>query len=855
MPSHEIKKVKKDGRIMITTIDNINSKNNNDNDNDNNNDNKNENGNGNSIEKNNVDTTKNENVNNKDKNKENVNDNENTNENPEEQKIDNVNDSLNKTITEEFGKNNENTNVDTDNKEDNNEEEEEVTDDAENNNEEEEEEEVTDDTENNNNNDTTNPNPENINDNKDDEKVTDEADKDNDDDEKVTDEADKDNDDDDKDNEPKIENTYNKNTKHSIKEFFEKSKDTVVDIYITIPESDYKNMTEIAQCVDYRQARPFSTENANAYIEFNNEVVYLSKVELSLGGASSRAFQKVGYNIKTLKKGETLYGMKKFKLRGDDRDPTHMVSRLSADFIKSVDLIATSVAYSRLYINDQYMGLYTLQDMVKKNWINNYFEDKDTKNCFKCETIGFNFESFETSKYPVECKNINDDYADYTEPFDEFVKKVNNAKTAKELEEFIDVDVLLKFIAFEWIVLSWDHMLINGHNFYWYLRADGKWMPIYFDFDITWFISNRVNAVNKTLDKKNKEKFPDDDHVFWPNMSLKDWEPGHRIIDILIHQDDSRFRRVVQEMVKNYFNPTHLNDKIDHLHGILKEYVIEDLMLIKDLKASYKKVSEEMVQSSAVPPNITQTLQSIKIYNNLEAKIDSRDDNEVRKSPLIRRDDDNDNNDNGEEEKEDEENNGVDGIAGTTLSMKQRGRINLYGLDFGWTYKNYYEVIYGENYIINPRGSSRSSPLKWSIAKRFNYLCHTYGIHPETLELIEPRPERREWSSSNQYMLEATYDDNNLVRFNYPYLEKEDFMTNYCKYCEIVNEDDSGTMFGKENGETCIIHSVDCGMQKGQEMGPNGYPYCSGCDVTEIKGGVLLGKENDVICEILTDNC
>ncbi|ORX60112.1 hypothetical protein BCR36DRAFT_51186 [Piromyces finnis] len=654
--------------------------------------------------------------------------------------------------------------------------------------------------------------------------------------EKIEDNNDEEDDEEDK---SKINSTHKKVSKNSIKEFFEKTKDTVIDIYITMPESDYNNMTETAQCVDYRQAQKFSTRNADAHIEFNNEIIYLSQVELSLGGASSRSFQKVSYNIKTLNNDETVYGMKKFKLRGDDRDPTHMVSRLSADFVKSVGLIATSVSYSRLYINDQYMGLYTFQDVVKKNWINNYFEDKDTKNCYKCETIGFNFESFKNSKYPVTCSNINDDYADYTDPFDEFVQRVNESETIEELEEIMDVDVLLKYIAFEWIVLSWDHMLIYGHNFYWYLRPDGKWIPIYFDFDLTWYISNRVNAVNKTLDKQKKEKFPDDDHVFWPNMSIKDWEPGHKIINILIHKDDTRFRSIVQEMVKNYYNPTFLNKKIDHLHDILKEYVIEDLMFIKDLKQklSFKVISEEVIQDSVIPETKMGKLESINIYNNIEDKLDSLDANSVKKSPLIKR---------------------VDGIAGTNLEMKQRGRINLYGLDFEWKYKNYYEVIFGEKYIINPRGSSRSSPLKWTIQKRFDYLCHTFGINVETLELITPRPKRRTWSSTNKYALEAYYDDNNLVRFDYPNLEKEDFRTNYCKYCEIYKENEDNIL-GKENNEICIIHPVECGLQKGQEkeveMGPNGYPYCNGCDVVDIKGGVLLGKENDTTCEILTDNC
>ena len=653
-------------------------------------------------------------------------------------------------------------------------------------------------------------------------------------------------------------NTNNK-SKGSIKEFFDKTKDTVIDIYVTMPKEEYLNMTKLSQCVDYRKAKDFSTENASAQFEFNGEVVYLSKIKLSLGGASSRSFQKVGYNIKTLNKEETLYGLRNIKLRGDDRDPTHMVSRLSADFIKSAGLIAPSINYSRLYINDEYMGLYTFQDVIKKYWIKEFFGEKDTKNCFKCETIGFNFDSFRNSKHPVTCSNLNDDYADYTQPFDEFIKKVNSAKSVQDLEEIMDIDVFLKYIAFEWIVLSWDHMLIYGHNFYWYLREDGKWIPIYFDFDLTWYISDRVNLINKTLDKKEKPKFPDDDHVFWPNMSLKDWEPGHRIIDILIHQDDTKFREIVHEMVKNYYNPNYLNNKINDLHSMLKEYIIEDLMFIKDLrvKSAFKlDNSENEVKSNDNLSNYEELFsiqdlgdledEKLKLtgstYSNFDEGVAisnaSSDDTKMAMKSSM-----------------DESLGDIKEFAGTYLNMNQRGRINLYGLNFSWSYDNYYEVINGENYLINTEGGSRSAPLKWTIKHRFNYLCHTYGINPETLELITPRPDVREWSSTNIYKLRALYDNSNIVRFNYPYLEKEDFNTNYCKYCEINEENDHGEMFGLENNETCIIHLVECGIEKGVEMGPNGYPYCSKCKVYDIKGGVLLGLENNVLCEIQTINC
>jgi len=45
-------------------------------------------------------------------------------------------------------------------------------------------------------------------------------------------------------------------------------------------------------------------------------------------------------------------------------------------------------------------------------------------------------------------------------------------------------------MAFEWLIGSFDHFLVYGHNFYFYKReTDGKWLIIEYDFDSTFGVA------------------------------------------------------------------------------------------------------------------------------------------------------------------------------------------------------------------------------------------------------------------------------------------------------------------------------------------------------------------------------
>jgi len=76
-----------------------------------------------------------------------------------------------------------------------------------------------------------------------------------------------------------------------------------------------------------------------------------------LGGKSSVENTKPGYNIKIKGDGQNLHGTKHFRIRGDNRDPSMVRSKLTSDILQKSGLIAVEVGYTELYINNEYRGL------------------------------------------------------------------------------------------------------------------------------------------------------------------------------------------------------------------------------------------------------------------------------------------------------------------------------------------------------------------------------------------------------------------------------------------------------------------------------------------------------------------
>jgi len=351
-------------------------------------------------------------------------------------------------------------------------------------------------------------------------------------------------------------------------EFYEMIENKVPVIRITMPENDWNEQVRIAQVAARGDiSGKIPTVDANMkFILDGKEEDY--DIEIRVGGKSSMEFSRTGYNIKIKGKDVTLHGTKNIRLRSDQRDPTYMRTKLTSEILLKSGLITVDTGYTELYINDQYMGFWIVSDSIKKNWLRRNFGEEvgdEIKTLYQCTPNDIRLDTGSAKRL---CYNAYDEFSGYMEPFHKFVDQVNASKTRADLEKFLDVDNFLKYIAWEYLVGSWDHFLGPfGHNLYWYQQPNGIWVYLPYDFDLD------LGACLWADQFSSKSYTTAGDNIQFPAVTFKDFELDHPIIKILVHDDDTRFREIIADVVSKVFNPDTLLTRIDELKPLVRPYL------------------------------------------------------------------------------------------------------------------------------------------------------------------------------------------------------------------------------------------------------------------------------------------
>jgi len=287
----------------------------------------------------------------------------------------------------------------------------------------------------------------------------------------------------------------------------------------------------------------FKIKNATMIFEINGNISSFNKVTFKKSGNLSRTFSKIMFNVK-IKNGEELYGRRNFKLRPDIVDPTYLRSKLVSDIRNRIGIKSVSANYILFYINDEFMGLYIMTDVINLPWIEDVYGEKKATNLYKCN----NFNDFK-SELSSGCENKNEDITDDTEWIN-FLKTVENAKSISDIENIFDIDHFLYELAIDYLTNAYDH---SFHNFYLYKQSNGKWTYLSYDFDIDF---------SGILDTK----------IAYADF-IQRYSGRGRIYDILISKDPEIFSKVLKDIVSKVFNPATLYPHIDEIKQFIEPYV------------------------------------------------------------------------------------------------------------------------------------------------------------------------------------------------------------------------------------------------------------------------------------------
>jgi spore coat protein CotH len=187
-------------------------------------------------------------------------------------------------------------------------------------------------------------------------------------------------------------------------------------------------------------------------------------------------------------KNQRFYGFDELNLQGNFNDDSLLREMVVPSIFRESGVPAPYTAFYRLYVDygdgPKYFGVYTMVEAVEDTLIETQFAD-DSGNLYKPEGNGATFAAGTFDRDSFE-KKTNEDEADWSDVETLYavlhsdMRLSNPVKWRAELEEILDVDVFLRWLATNTVIQNWDTYGGNCRNFYLYTDpADGRitWIP------------------------------------------------------------------------------------------------------------------------------------------------------------------------------------------------------------------------------------------------------------------------------------------------------------------------------------------------------------------------------------------
>jgi len=260
--------------------------------------------------------------------------------------------------------------------------------------------------------------------------------------------------------------TQNLNPEYS-EEFIQ---DFLPSIYVTMEEDDYSWMVHPDKIWsdDYQHTTVIYKGSKNT------EVNYLD-LGIRLRGNTSRNKKKKSFklNFKKFNKDQRFFGLKKLNLKANVNDPScvreHIVMNLYRDF----NLVVARVNQIKLYINNNYMGLYCNVEQIDKTFLGTRYPN-DNGNLYKCTypaDLADLSMVYDDSVYELKT-NEDENNRDHLYDFIQFLSSATDTDFNLHIEEYIDVTEYLKQLAIEILTGHWDAYSFNKNSFYLYYNPD-----------------------------------------------------------------------------------------------------------------------------------------------------------------------------------------------------------------------------------------------------------------------------------------------------------------------------------------------------------------------------------------------
>ena len=238
----------------------------------------------------------------------------------------------------------------------------------------------------------------------------------------------------------------------------------------------------------------------------SDDINFESYAKLNIQGSSSLKYDKKNYNITFYKDEECTkkesvdfkWGkFNKYTLKANWIDPLYfrniITAQIDSQINKKYGIFENTVNYGlidgypiEIYINDEFLGLYTL-NIAKKNIFN--LDEKIENNIFisaKKNTDATNFLSLETldwEGFEVEIGQENEETLDKLNRLISFVKDSSDEEFLNDFEKHFNLDSLLNYYC----IMHFAQLTDNINKNLCLITYDGQiWYTALYDLDISW---------------------------------------------------------------------------------------------------------------------------------------------------------------------------------------------------------------------------------------------------------------------------------------------------------------------------------------------------------------------------------
>ena len=241
----------------------------------------------------------------------------------------------------------------------------------------------------------------------------------------------------------------------------------VVDIHLTLDDAQKAVLNSDAEDREYAGGVGFWMTGSGGRSFGSAGTPW--RIEAKLKGHSTFRFLdgKAAFNLK-FPKGSRPNALKKMTLNNLVKDPTYLREETTYDVFRASGIPAPRTGYARLWVNDEYYGLYLNLEKYTDQSLEHWFPN--TQHLYEAIRTHDIVRSGDLLKQDFEVDE--GDEVDWSD-LESFAAAVRTGQWAEIQSHLASPEQTIRFLAAEWYLGQWDGYSWSGRNYYLHSDVDG----------------------------------------------------------------------------------------------------------------------------------------------------------------------------------------------------------------------------------------------------------------------------------------------------------------------------------------------------------------------------------------------